>query len=331
MVFANVILPVFFIIFLGFLLRKFGKVDLRAFSRAQLYLLSPALVFMSLASAEAETGLILRILLFIVCMQGVILAVSLGAGFIARRDRAERQAIAISSVFVNSGFYGIPVCMLAFGQWGLVYGTIYMVASSITQSTIGVFLASAGRQGGRQAFAAIFKVPLIYAIVAARVLAHYDALPSEPFMKMINLLGQSAIPLGLILLGMQLERIALEWSIWRGAASAALDLEGESAAAACEGGDTAATVGRDARDGIGAAALKIVGGFVVSFALVHLFDFGANMNQVIILQSSMPTAVNMVVYATEWNCRPRIVAVAILASTLASAASIPVILRLIGG
>ncbi len=332
MVLTNVILPVFFIIFLGFLLRKYGKVDLRAFSRAQLYLLSPALVFMSLASAEAETGLILRVLLFIVCMQAVILGVSLGAGFVSRRDRAERQAIAISSVFVNSGFYGIPVCMLAFGQWGLVYGTIYMVASSITQSTTGVFLASAGRQGARQAFASIFKVPLIYAIVAARILVHFNALPPEPFMKMITMLGQAAIPLGLILLGMQLERIVLEWSIWRNGAAAALDLEEEGArAAACAPGDTAATVGRDVKDGAAAAALRIAGGFAVSYGLVHLFDFGPNMNQVLILQSSMPTAVNMVVYATEWNCRPRIVAVAILASTLASMASIPIILRVIGG
>ena len=46
---------------------------------------------------------------------------------------------------MNTGFYGIPVCMLAFGDWGLVYATIYMVASSITQSTLGIFLASAGR------------------------------------------------------------------------------------------------------------------------------------------------------------------------------------------
>ncbi len=327
---TNIILPVFLIIFLGFLLRKYGKVDLRAFSRAQLYVLSPALVFMSLANAEAETGLILRVLLFILCMQGVVLAIALGAGFLSRRDRVERQAIAISSVFVNSGFYGIPVCMLAFGQWGLVYGTIYMVASATSQATIGVFLASAGRKGGREAFAYIFKVPFIYAIVAARLLVRFDALPSEPFMKMINLLGQGAIPVGLLLLGMQLERIVLEWSIWRGGAAA--DLEGETPAAgeACPPAETAATVGRDVRDGVAAAALRIVGGFGVSYGLVHLFDFGANMNQLLILQSAMPTAVNMVVYATEWNCRPRIVAVAILASTLASIASIPVILRIIG-
>lgn len=335
MILANVILPVFFIIFLGFLLRKYGRADLRTFSRAQLYVLSPALTFMALADPQAETGLILRVLLFIVCSQAVLLGLALAFGFAARRDRVERQAIAITSAFVNSGFYGIPVCMLAFGDWGLVYATIYMVASSVTQSTTGIFLASAGRSSARQATLSIFKVPLIYSIVAARLLVHFDALPPAPLMKMITMLGQAAIPLGLLLLGMQLERIALEWSMWRSGAPAAPaeDLEGEVAggpvAASCPPADPSATVGRDVKDGIMAAALRIVGGFAVSFGLVHLFDFGANMNQVLILQTAMPTAVNMVVYATEFNCRPRIVAVGILVSTLASVASIPIILYFI--
>ena len=66
-----------------------------AFSRAQLYVLSPALAFMSLAKPEADMALILRVLLFIVCLEAVLIAVSLGIGFAAKRDRAERQAIAI--------------------------------------------------------------------------------------------------------------------------------------------------------------------------------------------------------------------------------------------
>lgn len=321
---------------------------MRAFSRAQLYLLSPALVFTSLARAETQTSLILEVLVFILCMQSVILAMSLAVGFAARRDRAGRQAIAISSVFVNSGFYGIPVCMLAFGQWGLVYGTIYMVASSITQSTIGIFLASAGRQSSREAAASIFKVPLVYSIVAARLLVRFHALPGEPYMKMLNLLAQAAIPLGLLLLGMQLERIVLEWLHGRAAEALLLgtlanidskpaeaeDTERSSAiegtSALCQMEETASTLWRDLRDGIAAAAFRIIGGFVVSFALVQVFDFGASMNQVLVLQSSMPTAVNMVVYATEWDCKPRIVSAAILASTLASAVSLPFVLKVLG-
>jgi predicted permease len=339
LVLTNVILPVFFIIFLGFLLRKFGKVDLKTFSRAQLYILSPALAFMSLAKAEVDTALILRVLVFILCLEAVLLGVTLAVGFMTKRDRAERQAMSLASIFMNTGFYGIPVCMLAFGDWGLVYATIYMVASSITQSTIGIFLASAGRGSVKDALLSVFKVPLIWAIVAARLLVRIDALPPQPLMKMIDLLGEAAIPVGLLLLGMQLERIALESAAWRTtlAAGRAEDFAvgdergGATHAGTCEPGYPAALeLRRDISGGLASAAIRIVGGLVVSYGILQLFHFNANMNQVLVVQSSMPTAVNAIVFATEYNCRPRLVAVGILASTLASVASITLILRYLG-
>mgnify|MGYP001765944258 CR=1 FL=1 len=339
MVLTNVIFPVFFIIFLGFLLRRLGHVDLRTFARAQLYILSPALAFMSLAKEEADTALILRVLLFIACLEAVLLAVALGIGFLTKRDRAERQAITLASIFMNTGFYGIPVCMLAFGDWGLVYATIYMVASSVTQSTLGIFLASAGRQSAGRAFASIFKVPLIWSMVAARLLVRFDALPAPPLMKMINLLGEAAIPVGLLLLGMQLERIVLESAAWRATLAAGKGADfgvgeepgADADAGACEPGSSGALeLRRDLSGGIAAAAVRILGGLVVSYGIIQLFHFDANMNQVLVVQSSMPTAVNAIVFATEYNCRPRLVAVGILASTLASVASITLIVRYLG-
>jgi predicted permease len=339
LVLTNVILPVFFIIFLGFLLRKYGKADLKTFARAQLYVLSPALAFMSLAKAEADTALILRVLLFIVCMEAVLLGIALGIGFVTKRDRTERQAMAITSIFMNTGFYGIPVCMLAFGDWGLVYATIYMVASSITQSTVGIFLASAGRQSVREAFMSIFKVPLIWSIVAARLLVHLHALPPAPLMKMIVMLGEAAIPVGLLLLGMQLERIVLESAAWKAtlAAGRSRDFgvgeehDGAAPAGACEPLYPAVLeLRRDISGGLISAAIRILGGLVVAYGIIQLFHFNANMNQVLVVQSSMPTAVNAIVFSTEFNCRPRLVAVGILASTLASIASITLILRYVG-
>ncbi|MCX5753422.1 MAG: AEC family transporter [Candidatus Krumholzibacteria bacterium] len=338
MVLTNVILPVFFIIFLGFLLRRFGKVDLKTFSRAQLYVLSPALAFMSLAKPEADTGLILRVLFFIVCLEAVLIVISLGIGFAMKRGRAERQAMTLASVLMNTGFYGIPVCVLAFGDWGLVYATIYMVASSITQSTIGIFLASAGHGSSKEALANVFKTPLLWSIVAARLLVYLHALTPAPLMKMIDMLGASAIPIGLILLGMQLESIWLESAAWRASLAgrtAAFSIgenhEGVRPEGTCKPGPGGAVeLRRDISGGLVSAAIRIVGGLVVSYGIIQLFHFNANMNQVLIVESSMPTAVNAIVFATEYNCRPRLVAVGILASTLASVVSITLILRYLG-
>lgn len=332
MVITNVILPVFFIIFLGFLLRRFGKLDEKVFSRAQLYILSPALVFMAMARAEAGTVLVLRVLLYVGILMAITLAVTQGIGLLLRGDRAERNAMSLVSVFMNSGFYGIPVCLLAFGEPGLIFATTFVVASSIIQSTFGIFLASAGSRRASEALATVFKVPLVYAIVLARVLVYVDALPPEPLMKMVDLLGQAAIPIGLLLLGMQLDRIVRR-PFGRpaepepGTAAVSVRPAGPAGEAIPVGpAGEAIPVGRDVTAAVISAALRILGGFTVAMLLVDFFDFDPVLRSVIIVESAMPTAVNAVVYATEFNCRPRLVAMGILIATLASLLSITLIL-----
>ncbi len=339
MVITEVILPIFSIIILGFLLRRLGGVAPKPFSRTQLYILSPALVFSAMARADGMTVTVLKIFLYIAILSGVILGAAQGIAYLMRGTREDRQAMSLAAVFMNSGFYGIPICMLAFGDIGFVYATAYVVASATLQSTLGIFIASAGRRRVPEALLTVVKVPLIWAIVVARLLAHVDALPPEPFMKMINLLGQSAIPLGLLLLGMQLEGVVRD--IWRGrakVAGAGKDLlngiagpavgstvmvpSDQTAADACQAPGMSYI-----RGGLIAAALRIVASFFVALVVIRLFDFEPTLKKVILVESAMPTAVNAVVYATEFKCGPKLVAVGILAATLGSMATITLILE----
>ncbi len=311
MVITEVILPIFSIIFLGFLLRRFGGVQPKPFSRTQLYVLSPALVFSAMARADGMTLTVIKIFFYIAILSGIILGVAQGIAYLMKGRREDRQAMSLAAVFMNSGFYGIPVCMLAFGDIGFVYATGYVVASSILQSTLGIFIASAGQKRVAEAILTPLKVPLIWAIVVARLASHFDALPPEPFMKMINLLGQSAIPIGLLLLGMQLEGVVKDLVARRKDAAAGVDLGGMSYV----------------KGGLIAAALRIVGGFGLALVIVRFFDFDPILEKVIIVESAMPTAVNVVVYATEFKCGPKLVAVAILAATLGSMVSVTLILE----
>jgi predicted permease len=186
--------------------------------------------------------------------------------------------------------------------------------------------------------------PPIGAIVVARLAAHFDAMPPEPFMKMINMLGQAAIPLGLLLLGIQLEEIVRDIAGRRRAAGFAVPAvdasdgaqverngpaedwaqvhSSEPEAQACEERRMSYIAG-----GLIAAALRIVGGFLVALVVVRFFDFEPTLEKVIIVESSMPTAVNAVVYATEFRCGPKLVAVGILAATLGSMLSVTLILE----
>jgi predicted permease len=312
MVITDVILPIALIVLLGFLLRRFGGRYEHAFSKTQLYILGPALLFSVMARNDTGYALIGQLLVYVIILSAGLLLLTQGIGKLAGGGRVERNAMSLAGVFTNSGFYGIPVCMLAFGEEGLKWAALYVVASATVQSTLGIFLASAGKQRATAALATVFKVPLIWALVAGRVLADVDLLPSEPFMEMIDLLGRSAIPLGLLLLGMQLQRII----------SGDDGEEEEQECAAQEALGPRRIVGL----GIASGLIKIFGGLGIALVLLNLFDVDPVLRSVMLVQSAMPTAVNAVVYATEFECRPRIVTVGILSSTLISIGSITMIL-----
>lgn len=348
MVVAEVILPVFFVVFLGFLLKRFSEIDERVFSRVQLYILSPALVFMAMTRAEAGTILVLKVLLFVSVMAVIILAAAQLMSVVTGRSREERFAISMAAVLMNAGFYGIPVCMLAFGEKGLIYASIFVVASATVQATLGVYLANAGSREIKDAVLTILKVPLIHAIVLARILVHFNALPPEPLLKMVDMLGNAAIPLGLLLLGMQLVKIIysgryfpapsmaarapvtdggdvsgfgeVEQGEGRVESSAQEEIEGISDERSGKGARSFGDSGgrSEILSGMAAGAARIGLGFLVAILLLRFFDFKPGLEKVIIVESSMPTAVNAVVYATEFNSKPKLVAMAILFSTLIS-------------
>jgi predicted permease len=217
--------------------------------------------------------------------------------------------MSLAAIFMNGGFYGIPVCMLAFGDIGVVYATTFVVCTSFLQATLGIFLANAGSRTTSEAFATVFKVPLVYAIVGARLLDHLDLLPPEPFMTMIDLLGKAAIPIGLLLLGLQLDRI----------------IAGLQAGRVVSGDEP--PLGRmEIAGGLVAAVLRLGGGFGLALIILSFFDFEPTVRAILIVESAMPTAVAAVVYATEFDCKPRLVTIGILVSTLLSVVTVALVL-----
>ncbi len=349
-VITQVILPILFVVFLGYLLRRLGRVEESVLSRIQLYVLSPALIFMTMAGADAMMSLLGKIFLHVTILSVLLYLSAQLFGRLMRCDALERNAMSLAAVFTNSGFYGIPVCMLAFGEQGLSYAAMYVICSSMIQSTAGIYIASEGTRKPLEAFAMIFKVPLIYAIVLGKLLSQFDMLPPAPFMEMINMLGRSAVPLGLLLLGMQLERIISEWRFKGSAAScnragvaSAPPLQtGNGFMSAAPAGNTAGPASgigdRTALhpgkgyilEGVSAGLLKIAGGVVFALVILRFIEFEPVLRKVIILESSMPTAVNAVVYATEFECRPKLVTIAIMTATLASVASVSLLLAWMG-
>src|SRR5437773_1649449 len=77
------------------------------------------------------------------------------------------------------------------------------VGNSILAQTAAVFIASRGRQEVRQSLSAVFKMPLVYAVVVGLVLNRAQLGLPEPLARALGLAGGAALPLMLVILGLE--------------------------------------------------------------------------------------------------------------------------------
>ena len=108
--------------------------------------LAPALVFHVLVTSQVEGGEFLQMVAFYAPGGVRRRCHGIRRGASNAAHRAETSAFLLVVVCSNSGNYGLPVALLAFGREALAYASVYFVASSIFSYTGGVLLAASGER-----------------------------------------------------------------------------------------------------------------------------------------------------------------------------------------
>ena len=108
------------------------------------------------------------------------------------------------AMFSNNANYGLPLVLFAFGEEALAFGTVYFVTSAVLTYTVGVLVASSGHRTLGRALTRIFRVPTIYGAVAAGLLVTLAVPVPQLVMRPVSLLSDAAVPMMLLVLGMQL-------------------------------------------------------------------------------------------------------------------------------
>ena len=202
-----------------------------------------------------------------------------------RLSRTETSAFLLVVMFSNGGNYGLPVVSFAFGEEALSYGTVFFLTGSVLTNTVGAFLAAAGRRSLRSALASVLKIPAIYGIAAAMfVLATGIAMPT-PLLRPITMLSDAALPMMILVLGMQLER--------------------------------AAAPKRPALVAV-AVCVSLLVAPLVALGLTSLFNVSGPARQAVVVLSSMPVAVATTILALEFDASPDFVTSAVFLSTILS-------------
>ena len=284
-IFVSDLLPVFAIAAVGFVLARYLAVDARPVARMTFHALVPAMVFNVLVTSTVTGGAFAQMTAFY-----ALVALSAGVmGWAATRalrlDRAAASAFLLVVVCSNSGNYGLPVTLLAFGREALAFASVYFVASSIFSYTGGVLLAASGQRSVGDALRGVLRVPAVYGAVAAGLALAFDVMPPDAVMRPLRLLSDAALPLMILVLGMQIERAT--WPERPGVVAAAV-------------------------------AISLVATPLAAFGLAHLVGLSGPALQAGVLQSSMPTAVITTMLALEFGGAINFVTSAVCAATLLS-------------
>ena len=288
------VLPVGLIVLIGFIAGRTLPLERSTLSQVVLYVLSPALVIDSLYRTKlswfSSSQLLAGFALTSIIIYLLVWLVSLLSNF----PPSLRRGITAIVMFPNNGNMGLPVVTFALGTSGLDRAIIYMLGSSFLMFCLGPAIVRG--KGFVRGLKLTFKLPLIWAIlfgISLRLLS--IRLPWE-LDKGIQQLGAAAIPIALIVLGMQLsETIFLPKT----------------------------------REFLVAIARLIISPGIAYF-VGRLLQLETLDLQVLVLQSAMPTAVNSLIIASEFGGDKDLVARAIVTSTMISFVTLPLIILAIG-
>jgi predicted permease len=267
-IFVSDILPIFIIAAIGFLLARRLGASVKTLATVTFNSLSPCLVFDQLVTAQISGSQSLRVAAFCVLLTIAIGIAARLTSMPLRLDRTTLSTFLLVAMFSNSGNYALPVVLFAFGKEALAFASVYFVTSAILIYTAGILVAASGHGSVRTALARLFRVPAVYAVAAAVIVLATGAVVPLAVMRPIRLLSDAAIPVMLLVLGMQLERATMpKHPVAVGAA----------------------------------VVLSLVVAPIIAFGLTALLGLQGAARQAAIIEASMPAAVITTVLALEFD------------------------------
>lgn len=292
------VLQVMLIIGVGFYFKKKRDFDLSTLSAVGLYIFIPALMFKGMYQSDfnfREMSYLFFVYSFVLCS---LLVVAMVAGRILRLPDHMKSAFNLSCIIPNVGTLGIPLVVFALGGEAASAMSVNMyVIAGIFFSTIGTYVASRGTLNWVDTIKRMRKLPLIYAVFVALLLNSLHLEVPEFIISPILLMAGAALPIMLILLGGQFSNIQKISNL---------------------------------RVILTASGIRLVLTPVLAYVLInYVFHLPPGLNNVFLLQISTPTGINTTISALEFGSDAELTAHITLVSTLCSAITIPILLKIL--
>lgn len=291
------LIPFYIYIFLGFLAGKKLLISRESIAKLLIYIVAPVVIFTGAYRAELTPSLLgLPVLCFLMASFFCMVFYKLGKKIFD--DRAMASITGFAGGSGNTGYFGIPVAVMIFGDKVFPIAVFAVLGFIFYEYTVGFFIVAKGNHTIDECFKKIKKLPALYAFLIG-ILANISRMQmSETFnLALDNFKGVYTI-LGMMMIGFGLAT----------AAQASFD-----------------------KKFIGTTFLARFLAWPVLMSLIILADknfvhfFNNDIYGIMILVATVPLAANTVAFATELKAHPEKAAVAVLLSTIFAIIYIPMV------
>ncbi|WP_163138878.1 AEC family transporter [Arhodomonas sp. KWT] len=280
----EIIVPVFGLVLVGYVYGRLRPADMSSANRLNVNVFVPALIFFVLSermSADLSLG-------------GAALgaaAVILGSGpiawLIARRTGWDVRTVVPPAMFNNAGNFGLPLAVFGFGEDALPVAVVMFVVENSLHFTVGLWLLT--RRIGMRELAGN---PMVVATAAGLICMSLGWHLPDLVLPGVEMLGNVAIPLMLVALGIRLTEVDL--SYWR--------------------------------IGIGGALMAPVTGLIIAVPWVLIFQPPQPVAGLLLVFGALPPAVLNYMLSEHYDQEPQAVASIVALGNLMSLGIIPAVL-----
>lgn len=194
------VLPLYALVFLGFIARRHLEVDTRSLARTLIFFVAPVIVFHSGFSNALQLNVLILPLIFFTVVSMVAILSSGVARFLFKDST--RSLYAFASGNSNTGYFGLPVLLVIMGQDILSLAVLTSLGSILYENSLGVFLLSRGHYTVKQSLLKVLRLPAIYALTLGLTL---NALglhtTSSIYTDFIGLFKGAYVVLGMMIIG----------------------------------------------------------------------------------------------------------------------------------
>ena len=284
----NITAPVFLLAAVGFAWVKMGfEYRVEFVTRLAMTLSVPCLIFAALMQTDVDPEALAALSLAAFVAYGLVMV---GCFVVVKLARLDMQTYLAPLIFGNTGNLGLPLALFAFGEVGLGYAVVVFAVMAILSFTIGIWMVA-----GSGSLKRVVREPLVAATLLGALFL-WQGWETPAFLtNTIELIGQMAIPMMLITLGVAVARL-----------------------------ETKAMTR--------AAVLSVVKVFIcvgATWLAAHWFGLEPIAAAVLIVQVATPVAVTSYLLAEKYGADAQPVAGLVVASTLLSVLALPVILAFV--